>query len=94
MAIEEIIKDLEGSWSVGPRSVALKLLSKGYRKQPTNDGWTEWHGGECPVDGDAVVEYKLSHSPKYEWHGRASSLDWMIPNNMPGSVTHYRLPRT
>lgn len=23
-----------------------------------NDGWIEWGGGECPVDGDALVEVK------------------------------------
>jgi hypothetical protein len=24
------------------------------------DGWIQWHGGECPVDGDVDVEIRLS----------------------------------
>ena len=27
-----------------------------------NEGWIEWSGGECPVDGDAIVEVKLRNS--------------------------------
>ena len=26
--------------------------------EPDADGWIEWHGGECPVSGDAIVDAK------------------------------------
>ena len=26
---------------------------------PANDGWIEWHGGECPVDPKTAVEVKF-----------------------------------
>ena len=26
---------------------------------PDADGWYEWHGGECPVDKEKMVEYKM-----------------------------------
>lgn len=28
-------------------------------QQPADDGWIEWAGGDCPVDGNADVEIKF-----------------------------------
>ncbi len=28
-------------------------------QQPADDGWIDWKGGECPVDGNADVEIKF-----------------------------------
>lgn len=44
--------------------IAQQVYDAGYRliaKQPTTttDGWIEWAGGECPIDGAAFVEYKM-----------------------------------
>lgn len=36
-----------------------------------NDGWIEWGGGECPVDGDTIVEVKLRKT-----NPRAGDFTW------------------
>lgn len=43
-------------------------------QRPSNDGWIEWHGGECPVDHDACVEVKLKDG--YGTMFRANRLIW------------------
>lgn len=44
-------------------------------RQIENDGWIEWCGGECPVDGVARVELRWSHGgPNVV--GRASNFGW------------------
>lgn len=36
--------------------VALPVLEQ---QEKLAEGWIEWHGGECPVDGRVKVEYRL-----------------------------------
>lgn len=48
------------------RSIAEQVFEAGYRleasKEPLTgtgvDGWIDWPGGECPVDGDSLVQVK------------------------------------
>lgn len=56
-----------------------------------NEGWIEWSGGECPVDGDAIVEVK------YRWHNhrqysndRAGDFIWLHTGG-DGDIIAYRL---
>jgi hypothetical protein len=37
--------------------------------------WIEWAGGECPVDPDMMVDYRLDN-PRAESSEYARALDW------------------
>lgn len=42
-----------------------------------NDGWIEWHGGECPVDSDAIVEVRYRKTNPYQYNNdRAGDFYW------------------
>ncbi|MGL4754425.1 MAG: hypothetical protein ACRCXB_18790 [Aeromonadaceae bacterium] len=41
---------------------------------PDADGWIAWNGGECPVDGDSVIDVKLSDGD--EFFGVDADWDW------------------
>lgn len=42
----------------------------------SND-WIEWHGGECPVDSDAIVEVKFQWHNHHQYNNdRAGDFDW------------------
>lgn len=42
-----------------------------------SDGWIEWHGGECQVDSDAIVEVKFRNANQYQFNsGRAGDFYW------------------
>ncbi|QDB73886.1 hypothetical protein KE336_gp47 [Aeromonas phage 4_D05] len=41
---------------------------------PDADGWIEWKGGACPVDGDSVIDVKLSDGD--ELFGVDADWDW------------------
>ena len=51
-------------------------------EQTTEDGWIEWKGGECPVDGDTLVEVRcLLDGEPWDREGADEagwfdSLDW------------------
>ena len=47
--------------------------------------WIEWTGGECPVDGDVVVEVELSDGLVSE--GSADIWNW----NVDAGITRYRV---
>lgn len=54
-----------------------------------SDGWIEWKGGECPVDGNAAVEYKVICG----WESirdRADTLRWSHIG-VGSDITAYRL---
>lgn len=38
-----------------------------------SNGWIEWHGGDCPIDSDAIVEVKYRSPKPYQYSkiGRA-----------------------
>lgn len=40
------------------------------------DGWIEWNGGECPVDGRSLVNYKMRDGGTCEDGDEASDLVW------------------
>lgn len=60
-------------------------------KLDKNDGWIEWGGGECPVDG--VVDVKLRNA-HITTNRKADSLDWnhYTPDGY-GAIIAYRLHR-
>lgn len=56
-----------------------------------NDGWIEWSGGECPVDGDTIVDVRYSLASKFIG-SKASDFDWV--NRYRPFITHYRLHKS
>lgn len=42
-----------------------------------SDGWIEWHGGDCPVDSEAIIEVKFRwHNQRQYNNDRAGDFDW------------------
>ena len=42
-----------------------------------SEGWIDWHGGECPVDSDAIVEVKFQWHNQHQYNNdRAGDFDW------------------
>lgn len=55
------------------------------------NGWIDWHGGECPVDSDAIVEVKFRKPcPLHFSNDRAGDFKWFHDGNV-GDITAYRL---
>lgn len=60
---------------------------------PTADefGWIQWAGGECPVDGDAIVEVKYRKPNPYQFNNdRAGDFTWSH-DGFDGDIIAYRL---
>lgn len=60
---------------------------------PTVDeyGWIQWAGGECPVDGDAIVEVRYRKSNPYQFNNdRAGDFTWSH-HGIDGDIIAYRL---
>ena len=56
----------------------------------SND-WIEWHGGECPVDSDAIVEVKYRKPNQYQFNNdRAGDFTWSH-DGFDGDIIAYRL---
>lgn len=56
-----------------------------------SEGWTEWHGGECPVDSDAIVEVKYRKPNPYQYNNdRAGDFSW-AHDGIDGDIIAYRL---
>jgi hypothetical protein len=56
-----------------------------------SDGWIEWHGGECPVDSDAIVEVKYRTPSPYQFNNdRAGDFTWSH-DGFGGDIIAYRL---
>lgn len=56
-----------------------------------NEGWTEWHGGDCPVDSDAIVEVKFRWHDQYQYNNdRAGDFSWSH-DGIDGDIIAYRL---
>lgn len=53
-------------------------VSAGKTVEPTgSNGWIDWHGGECPVDSDAIVEVKFRNANQYQFNSdRAGDFYW------------------
>lgn len=56
-----------------------------------SEGWIEWHGGDCPVDSDAIVEVKYRKSNQYQYNNdRAGDFSW-AHDGIDGDIIAYRL---
>ena len=53
----------------------LAAREAGKPEKKADDSWTEWYGGECPVDADTVVEAKLREAD-YVIKDKAGFLIW------------------
>lgn len=45
----------------------------------SHNGWIDWHGGECPVDSDAIVEVRFRNQNQnhYQYNNdRAGDFEW------------------
>ena len=59
-----------------------------YRPKPKDDGWIEWHGGECPVAPETWVEYVLRNGSRCRLS--EATLRW-THNNEPEDIIRYRI---
>jgi hypothetical protein len=56
-----------------------------------SESWIDWHGGECPVDSDAIVEVKRRwHNPHKYNNDRAGDFSWSHTGGR-GDIIAYRL---
>lgn len=56
-----------------------------------SEGWIEWHGGDCPVDSDAIVEVKYRKPNQYQFNNdRAGDFTWSH-DGFGGDIIAYRL---
>lgn len=56
-----------------------------------HNGWINWAGGECPVDGDAIVEVKYRKTNPYQFNNdRAGDFTWSH-HGIDGDIIAYRL---
>lgn len=56
-----------------------------------NNGWIDWHGGECPVDSDAIVEVKYRKPNPYQFNNdRAGDFTWSH-DGFDDDIIAYRL---
>lgn len=56
-----------------------------------HDGWIDWHGGECPADGDAIVEVKYRKPNPCQFNNdRAGDFSW-AHDGIDGDIIAYRL---
>lgn len=56
-----------------------------------HNGWIDWHGGECPVDSDAIVEVKFRKPcPLHFSNDRAGDFVWSH-HGSNGDIIAYRL---
>lgn len=57
---------------------------------PDADGWIEWNGGECPVDADCIVSYKMRNAETFKRGEPASEARWSH-NGVATDIIAYRL---
>lgn len=56
-----------------------------------HNGWIDWHGGECPVDSDAIVEVKYRIPNPYQLNNdRAGDFTWSH-DGFDDDIIAYRL---
>ena len=69
----------------------MKVIDLPAKEMPEINGWIDWHGGECPVDSDAIVEVKYRHPSSYQFNNdRAGDFYW--PHDGLGyDIIAYRL---
>lgn len=70
---------------------AALAASKEPLKFSGDDGWMLWHGGECPVDSDTIVEVKYRKpSPLHFNNDRAGDFTWSHDGSI-GDIIGYRI---
>lgn len=58
-----------------------------------SEGWIEWHGGECPVDSDAIVEVKCRWHNQHQYNNdRAGDFYWAHTGSN-ADIIAYRLQK-
>lgn len=56
-----------------------------------SNGWIDWHGGECPVDSDEIVEVKYRKPSPYQFNNdRAGDFTWSH-DGFGGDIIAYRI---
>lgn len=83
--IEE--QNMRGEWVQYPNPRFDE--SNNIRIIPDEDGWLPWYGGECPVDGEVMVEY-IMVDDRFPGKSAAKNLRW-IHNNFTGDIVKYRV---
>lgn len=59
----------------------------------SSEGWIDWHGGECPVDSDAIVEVKFRNPSRNKFNNdRAGDFNWSH-DGFDGDIIAYRLQK-
>lgn len=67
------------------------VSKKQYEAALAAEGWIEWHGGDCPVDSDAIVEVKYRNPNQYQFNNdRAGDFNWSH-DGFDGDIIAYRL---
>ncbi len=57
-----------------------------------NDGWINWGGGECPVEGGVLVEVKYRNEKNYHIKGVNRAWEWSWEHHgTDGDIIAYRL---
>lgn len=54
------------------------------------DGWITWHGGECPVDGDALIDVTHNSGEVFEGYIAGNEL-WNQETEEQYKITAYRI---
>lgn len=67
----------------------IEMESKESKPVESNDGWIEWHGGKCPVDG--FVEIIRRGVPFDDLIHDAQHLGWHQSSDLFGSIIAYRV---
>ena len=82
------IADLEKAKHYIDLLIELESKSNQSDDESNADGWIEWHGGECPVDGNVMVEIIMRDLE----HGKcvAGALVWEHEDH-PSDIILYRV---
>lgn len=83
------ISDLEKAKHYIELLIELENKSNQSDGESNDDGWIEWHGGECPVDLNTKVEYVLGSG-----HGEiamAKDLCWDHIGHHRSDIVAYRV---
>ena len=107
--IDDLIRELNGTWPPNQSSHICLACSDNTgkahvftreqfdRRAAELGYWVEWEAtetSECPVDGDAVVEFKMGSNAVYKAR-RAAGLAWHYDKDCPNAtITRYRVVQT
>lgn len=89
-----ISSDAEGYVTREQYEAALAASKEMIINKPDSDGWISWCGGECPVDGDVVVDVKFRAQGQADLDGDvADNFRWEHFSN-GADVVAYRLHKS